>query len=121
MSLKQWALLIACVAVVGIARVAQQTTLRLKAYDVGARLTQVHELENRTQWMEAQVDGAHAPLHLARIARQRKLELVAWSAMPVPVAMIGRTSLPAPAMMAGTISVTGRPQPVRLASNGQDD
>ena len=114
-------MLIGCVTVLGVARVAQQTALWLKAYDVGRRTTRVHRLENQTQWLGAQVGKAESPLELAHAARERKLELVAWSAMPVPVSLMGRAAVPTSVAMVGTSSVMDRPAAVRLARDGQND
>jgi hypothetical protein len=123
MTLKRWMLVIGGMGLIGMVRVAQHTALWLKAYEVGQRATRVHALENHTQWLSAEVAGAQAPLRLARVARERKLKLVAWSAMPVPVSLVGRASVPAPMMMAGTASVAGAPKPLRLAreSDGAND
>lgn len=96
----RWMLLIGGMAIIGLARVAQQTSLRLKSYEVGRRTVRLHELENQTQWMRAQVVGAQSPMHLARLSKERKLNLVAWSVMPVPVSVIGHAALPAPMRVA---------------------
>ena len=100
MNMKRWMVLIGGMVLIGVARVAQHTSLRLQSYAVGQRTVRLHELDNQTQWMEAQVVGAQSPLHLARLAKERKLNLVAWSSMPAPTPMIGRAALPAPMRVA---------------------
>ena len=119
MSLKRWMVLVGCVAVVGLTRVALQTAVWLKSYEVGRRTLRVHALENAAQWKGAELIGAQSPRRLARVATERKLDLVAWSPMPMPLSVLGPAPLPT--------RVAVRPQPARLAResvqhlDGQDD
>jgi len=74
--------LIAIMTVLGVAKVAQQTTLRLMAYELGTQYTRLHELENDAMWLETQVVGLRGPVHLDKLIEEERLKLVAWSEFP---------------------------------------
>jgi len=83
LSLAAWLGLIGMMTLIGVARVAQETAIYLKSYEIGARVAKLHELTGRTRWLETQVMGLQAPDHLAHVMKHRKLELVAWSTADV--------------------------------------
>lgn len=84
LSLAAWLGLIGTMTLIGVARVAQETAIYLKSYEVGARVAKIHELTGQTRWLQAQVMGLQAPDHLAHVMKNRKLELVAWSTAEMP-------------------------------------
>ena len=81
MSLRQWGLLLGVLMLVGMARVAQATALRLRAYEVGQQERRVHRSENETAWLRTRVMTLESPGHLVQVMSQRKWDLVARSAL----------------------------------------
>ena len=90
MRLAQWFLLIGLLMIVGLLQVTQQTAILLEGYALGHRVRQLHAQETQLSWLHAQVIGLSSPAHLAEVAQERKLTLVAWSTFsPVPTLATG--------------------------------
>ena len=81
MTLSRWMLLIAGMIGLGCLQVAQHNALFLQGYAVGARMKRVHAQETSVSWLQTQVAGLRSPMHLARVEQERRLQLVAWSAL----------------------------------------
>jgi len=77
----RWLLLIALVVGVGCLNVAQRTALFLTGYGVGQRAQRAHAQEADVLWLKMQVVGLSSPAHLAEVAQERRLKLVAWSTL----------------------------------------
>ncbi len=82
MRLSHWIALIAVMVGIGFLRVSQRNALILKGYAVGERLQRVHAKETDVTWLTVQVDGLASPTHLAQVAEERRLKLVARSTLP---------------------------------------
>ena len=82
MSLARWFLLIGLLVAAGSAAVTQRTALFLGGYAVGERLERAHACETDVSWVTARVDRLTSPTHLASVANERQLHLVAWSTLP---------------------------------------
>jgi len=82
MRLSRWMLLIAGLVVLGCLTVAQRTALFVTAYGVGDRMQQVHTKTVEVSWRTARLAGLSSPQHLAGLAKERGLQLVAWSTFP---------------------------------------
>ena len=82
MRLSHWFALIGLLVAVGCLQVAQHNALFLSGYAVGGRLARVHAQQNDVSWLSAQVVGLASPTHLANVAEDRGLKLVAWSMLP---------------------------------------
>jgi hypothetical protein len=86
MRLGRWFALIGLMAGLGFAQVTQQSALWLTAYELGRRHTKLHELENDMAWLQTKLVHLRSPSYLVRVMKDRRLELVAWSALaPAPV------------------------------------
>ena len=81
MRLSHWVALIAVMVGIGFLRVSQRNALLLKGYAVGERLHRVHAKETDVTWLAATVDGLASPAHLAAVAQDRRLKLVAWATL----------------------------------------
>ena len=79
MSFTRWVALIGIMVVVGSAQVAQQTAIRLQAYELGHRQVALHELENDTLWLKSKVIGLQSPARLVKSMQGERSKLVAWS------------------------------------------
>ncbi|MBI3330686.1 MAG: hypothetical protein HYZ96_01080 [Candidatus Omnitrophica bacterium] len=101
MRLSHWVALIAVMVGIGFLRVSQRNALLLKGYAVGERLHRVHAKETDVTWLAATVDGLASPAHLAQVAEERRLKLVARSTL---------TDLP---------SRSDAQQPIQLASGDE--
>ena len=97
MRLSHWLILIASVVGVGTLQVAQHQAIFMKGYAVGERMQRLHAAETEVLWLRTHVIGLTSPAHLSQVAQQRRLNLVAWSA------------LPAAAMSAGVVSGASTP------------
>lgn len=73
--------MIALVMGIGYLKVAQQTAIFLTGYGVGQRVQQAHATEVDVLWLRTQVVGLSSPVHLADVAQERHLKLVAWSTL----------------------------------------
>ncbi|MDP3703729.1 MAG: hypothetical protein Q8R78_05020 [Candidatus Omnitrophota bacterium] len=92
--MSRWLCLLGVFVVAGSLQVAQRTLIVLKGYGVGERLQQVHDREVALALLDTRVTGLHSPTHLARIANERQLKLVAWSRMDH--ALAAESGAPAP-------------------------
>ena len=90
MRVSHWLVLIAIVVGLGCLQVAQHNAILLTGYAIGRRIKDVHEQQANLSWLRTQVVGLTSPTHLARVAHERRLKLVAWSTIspehPVRVA-----------------------------------
>lgn len=77
MRLSRWLALIAMLVGIGFLQVSQRNAIVLKAYAVGEGMHQVHAKETDVAWLNAEVAGLVSPAHLAQVARERRLKLVA--------------------------------------------
>jgi len=84
MRLSRWLALIAVMVGLGLLRVSQRNAVVLKGYAVGERLHRVHAKETDVTWLSAAVGGLVSPTHLAQVAEDRRLKLVARSTWPIP-------------------------------------
>lgn len=80
----RWLLVIAGVAGFGCLQVAQRTAIVLKGYALGERLDRVHTQLTTMSLEQVEVEGLSSPAHLAQVARDQRMNFVAWS--PVRVA-----------------------------------
>lgn len=81
MRLSHWIALLALTVGIGLLRVSQRNALMLQGYAVGERLQRVHAKETDVTWLTARVDGLASPTHLAQVAEERRLKLVARSTL----------------------------------------
>lgn len=81
MRLSQWMMLIGVLVGIGCLQVTQRNALCLHGYAVGDRLRQFQADQTSVAWLRAQVDEVASPAHLAHVASQRQLKLVAWSTL----------------------------------------
>jgi hypothetical protein len=66
----------------GIAQVAWRNAIVMNGYHVGERLASVQTAQTRVDWLATEVARLESPIHLAEVAAQQKLGLVAWSVLP---------------------------------------
>ena len=88
MRLSRWLLVIGIMIGVGCLRVAQRNAVLVKSYAVGERMHRLHEHGNDVAWLQTQVTELSSPTHLARTAEERRLQLVAWSRLPLTPTLI---------------------------------
>ena len=88
MRLSRWMLVIGIVVGFGCLKVAQRNAILVKSYAVGERMGRLHAKRNEVAWLHAQVTGLSSPSHLAQMAEERRLELVAWSRLPPATSLI---------------------------------
>ena len=81
MRLSRWLALIALVVGFGGLQVAQRNALFLQGYALGDRMSRMHAQETEVAWLRARVTGLASPMHLAQVAQDRQLKLVAWSTL----------------------------------------
>lgn len=81
-------LVIGIVVGLGCFQVAQRNAILVKSYTVGQRMDHLHAKRNEVAWLHAQVTGLSSPTHLAKIAEERRLKLVAWSRLPPTPSLI---------------------------------
>ncbi len=79
MSLSRWMVLIAVLVGLGCLEVAQRSAMVAEGYAVAERQHAVNERTAAVSWLNAQVIGLSSPAHLAHVAQERRLKLVAWS------------------------------------------
>lgn len=83
MRFRNWLLLIGFMTGLGMLKVAEQTAVCVKAYDLGRRRAVAHRLESDTWWLQTSVIGLESPAHLAAAVKQdQPVEMVAWSTLP---------------------------------------
>ena len=82
MKFSRWLLLIAVMVGVGLVQVAWHNAVYFTGYAIGDRLHRVQIMEREVAWLDTQVTRLGSPVHLADVAQQRQLTLVAWSTMP---------------------------------------
>ena len=88
MRLSRWLSLIALVMGVGCLQVAQRNAVFLGAYALGERASRLHGQTTDVAWLHARVIALASPMHLAQVAQERRLKLVAWSTL-APAAAVG--------------------------------
>ena len=93
MRLSRWMAVIGVMVMIGCLQVAQRNALLLKGYAVGERMHQVHTQESDVAWLSAEVTGLASPSHLASVAAERRLKLVAWLRFP-PASSLVREMTP---------------------------
>jgi hypothetical protein len=81
MTFSRWMILIAALVGVGCLEVAQRSALVRSGYAVAERQRAVEAHDAAVTWLNAQVIGLSSPAHLAQVAQQRRLKLVAWSTL----------------------------------------
>lgn len=81
MALSRWLLLIGAVVGLGCLQVAQRNVLMMRGYAIGEGRAQVHAKDAEVSWANARVAGLASPVHLAQVAQERRLKLVAWSTL----------------------------------------
>lgn len=94
MTLPRGMMLIGVVVGIGCLQVAQRNALVLKGYVVGERLQKVHAQERDIAWLDADVTGLVSPSHLARVARERELKLVARLRFPPAGSLVRDAAAP---------------------------
>ncbi len=94
MRLWKWFALIGVVVLVGFAKVAQQTAIWLKAYELGRDMRTLQVLENDTRWLHAKVIALQSPAHLVTAMHDTRVGLVAWSELPATPRMIQVAQVP---------------------------
>ena len=83
----RWLLVIAGVTGFGCLQVAQRTAIVLKGYALGERMDRVHTQRTTMSLERVEVEGLSSPAHLAQVARDQRMNFVAWS--PVRIAALG--------------------------------
>ena len=78
MRLSRWFLVMACVVGLGCLQVAQRTAIVIKGYALGERMHRVHTQETDASLETMEVVGLSSPAHLSQVARERRMNLVAW-------------------------------------------
>ena len=81
MSLSRWMMLIAAMVGLGCLKISQRNAIILSGYGLGERMARAHAKETEISWMGTQVAWLASPAHLAEVAQDRRLKLVAWSAL----------------------------------------
>lgn len=109
MALSRWLALVGLLVGLGCLQVAQRNAVFLKGYAVGERQHRLHAAETDVSWATAQVVGLSSPTHLAHLAQERQLKLVAWSTLPA-----SRPGVPPGELHARAAG--DRSEPVRLAA-----
>lgn len=94
MSLRRWFLLEAVLVGLGCLQVTQRNAILLNGYAVGASMERMHAQETSLAWLRNDVIGLASPTHLARVARDRRLTLVAWSVLPAAAVQGGESANP---------------------------
>lgn len=96
MKFSQWMTLMGIVVGCGLAKVAQQTSIWLSAYELGHRQAALHELENDTLWLKTRVAALESPSHLVKVEKDRQLSLVARAELQTvaPAARLAQASRP---------------------------
>ena len=119
MALKRWLLLIAIMTGLGMAKVAEQTAVCVKAYELGREQVATHALESETWSLQTDVISLESPTHLAEAIRQTpRGHLVAWSTLADNHSVVGT---PSPARTGPARSPVSSPL-VRLSQLlGSDD
>lgn len=77
MSLSRWLFALGIMTGVGCLLVGQRMALTLQGYRLGADVRETHQRGGEVAWLETQVVNLSSPVHLAAVAKERKLELVA--------------------------------------------
>ena len=86
MRLTRWMTLIGLIVGLGCLQVTQRNAIVLKGYAVGERMSRLHDQEADVSWLNMQVVGLTSPAHLSRIAKERRLNLVARVTLPADTA-----------------------------------
>ncbi len=81
MQLQHWFLLIGLMVGMGMLRTAQQNALIVSGYALGDRAEQLHEQDVQMKRLRADVLELASPVHLADVARERRMKLVAWTSV----------------------------------------
>ncbi len=79
---RYWIVLIATLVGLGCLQVAQHNAMYLQGYALAEREHAVHTQRAQVSWLNAQVTELASPKHLAQVAQERRLNLVAWSTLP---------------------------------------
>ncbi|MBI4003491.1 MAG: hypothetical protein HY353_00545 [Candidatus Omnitrophica bacterium] len=88
MRLSRWWVLLGGVVGLGCLQVAQRTAIVMKGYALGERVHRVHTQQTEVSLETMDVAGLSSPVHLAQVAKERRMNLVAWSAWhPEPMAV----------------------------------
>ena len=66
----------------GLVQVAWRNAIVTKSYQVGERINHLARSHTDLGRLTTHVAALESPVHLARIAEERKLELVGWSPLP---------------------------------------
>ena len=82
MPFKRWLMLIGLMTGLGMLKVAEQTAVCVKAYDLGRQRAAAHQLESDTSWLQTSVIGLASPARLASAVTPDRQEMVAWSTLP---------------------------------------
>lgn len=81
MRLTRWLALVAICVGCGLLQVSLRHRMIAQGYGLGERLGRLEQSRTEVARLTVEVVGLESPVHLAQITRQRKLELVAWSAL----------------------------------------
>lgn len=94
MRLSRWMLVIGIMVGLGCLQVAQRNAILLKSYGVGERMNRIHARQTELAWLQAHVTELSSPTHLAQMAQERRLKLVAWWRLPPTPSMVSAALLP---------------------------
>jgi len=75
-------MLLGCVVGLGCLQVAQRTAIVMKGYALGERVHRVHTQQIDLSLERMEVVRLSSPVHLSQTAREKRMNLVAWSALP---------------------------------------
>ena len=65
----------------GCLQVAQRTAIVMKGYALGERAHRVHTQQTNVLLETVEVAGLSSPLQLSDVAKERRMNLVAWAAL----------------------------------------
>lgn len=91
----------------GALQVTQRNAIVLRGYAVGERLDRIHGLEADVLWLKAHVVKLVSPARLSSVEEERRLKLVARSALP-----------PAPSDEVAGLSRSLAPRPRQAVARG---
>lgn len=79
MRLKTWFIALAILVSVGCLKVWQKNSMFMQGYAVGERIERMRYQQRELAWLKSDVLQASSPSRLAKVARERDWDLVAWS------------------------------------------
>ena len=82
MRLSRWWVLLGGLVGLGCLQVAQRTAIVTKGYALGERVHRAHTQQTEMSLERMEVVGLSSPVQLSQAAREQRMNLVAWAALP---------------------------------------